>query len=530
MLFCAMFVACDNQENQSLYKAEDYSTVNFEAFFSPVSRATETTFENGDAISVFAVRPTSSEVTLAPSGNYANNLIYIYNGHTFDGGTKSIAISESDPIELAYFAIYPFQSGASDKFLFSVKSDQSKYADYTASDLCTAYSEPTKEDCVSLEFNHRMSSIEVKLSGENIATRSVSVKLNSLYTECNVDINADTYTATGTKNDIILGEHSSNTYQAIIVPQTVAASQKFLTLTLDGKEIPLNLAADFEFKCGKKTCIELEIKDNNVISINGYINTPNTTVGEGCEVTITNLVSMTDGIAFDFNIGEEVSYYYYGYIEYSMGSYMADEEIVEYAKSILEANSPEDNQLGYIMNLTPNTKYYLVAFGCNSDGSHGDVYKTIVKTKDVVSDRPSVSIHDVVYNSTTWEWSTTIASNVKEYYMVATSGTYADAFAELPSAVLAWLLKSAIDEGSNTPLRESTSWYMERTSTDNSVFIYTWAVGNDGEFAGELDTFYGVLDEGPAFSPKAAKKALKSGAVSKNSLRECLKNFVIIKK
>ena len=172
---------------------------------------------------------------------------------------------------MAYFAIYPYQSAASNKFQFSVKNDQSKYAAYTASDLCTAYAEPTTADNVMLEFKHRLSCVAIKLYGANLASKGISAKLNNVYTSCNVDINANTYTATGAKGNVIMGEQSSDTYQAIIVPQTISSGQNFILLTLNGKEIPLELTTDMEFRPGKKTTIEIEVEDDKVISINGFI-------------------------------------------------------------------------------------------------------------------------------------------------------------------------------------------------------------------------------------------------------------------
>ena len=271
MLSCALFVACDNNESSALNEIKDGSTVSFKALIKQTSRATETAFESGDAISVFAVAPTSPNVALAPSGNYADNVEYTYNGRSFDAGYNAITINEREATELAYFAIYPYQSAASNKFQFSVKNDQSKYDDYTGSDLCTAYAEPTTADNVMLEFKHRLSCVAIKLYGTNLASKGISAKLNNVYTSCNVDINANTYTATGTKGNVIMGEQSSDTYQAIVVPQTISSGEKFIVLTLNGKEIPLELTSNIEFKSGKKTTIEIEVEDDKVISINGFI-------------------------------------------------------------------------------------------------------------------------------------------------------------------------------------------------------------------------------------------------------------------
>ncbi|MBR2606590.1 MAG: fimbrillin family protein [Bacteroidaceae bacterium] len=274
-LTCALFIACDKQDSATFNETYD-SAVSFKAFIKQTSRATETAFEDGDAISVFAVAPTAPTVSLEPSGNYADNVQYIYNGRSFDAGYNAITVSEKETVGLAYFAIYPYQSAASNKFTFNVKSDQSKYADYTASDLCTAYNEPTTENDVLLEFKHRLSCVAVKLYGENLVSKKISIKLNNVYTSCNVDINANTYTATGTTGSVIMGEQSNDTYQAIIAPQTVSSGKTFIVLTINGKETPLELAADVEFKSGKKITYEIELEDEKVIGLNGFIDPWNT--------------------------------------------------------------------------------------------------------------------------------------------------------------------------------------------------------------------------------------------------------------
>ncbi|MBE6303854.1 MAG: fimbrillin family protein [Bacteroidales bacterium] len=528
MLLCTLLVACNNEEGQTVYEVKDSSPVSFKAFIKQTTRATETSFEDGDAISVFAVAPTSSGISLAPSGNYADNVQYVYNGRNFYAGYNAVTVSNTDAPELAYFAIYPYQSAASNKFIFNVKNDQRKYADYTAGDLCTSYVEPTTADEVLLEFNHRMSCIAIKFHGDNLASKSIGVKLDNVYTSCNVDINASTFSATGATGSVILGEHSTDTYQAIIVPQVVSSEQTFITLTLDGNEIPLNLAAPVDLKSGKKTTFELEIKDDKIISLDGYINSWNMGDAEDCKVVPVNIVSLTDGVAFDFNFDKEVSYYYYGYIaKESIGS-VTDEEIVEVALENFTRYTPEDDLLGYLAGLEANSEYYVITFGYDSKGNRGEIIKTLVKTKPDVTNRPRVTISNVTYTSTEWNWDTSISSETKKYYMAGVSGEYASMLGDTPNILLAWYMKNEIDNGEYTSILEPGSWWMSRNSTDNDIFIYAWAVGNDNEFAGQLDTFYSSLTESAVLTLNPEKKMPDAKVVSKEHLHKCMKNVVNI--
>ena len=171
MLSLAFFVACGEKESGSSIEPAADSPVSFRAYINQPTRATETAFEKGDAISVFAVNPTSPIISLAPSGNYADNVEYVYNGTGFTASANAIKIGEKNTTGLAYYAMYPYQRDASDYYKFSVCLNQTKYAEYTASDLCTAYAGPTTDANVMLEFNHRMSCIVVKFYGKNIGSK-----------------------------------------------------------------------------------------------------------------------------------------------------------------------------------------------------------------------------------------------------------------------------------------------------------------------------------------------------------------------
>ena len=62
------------------------SSVSFQAKIGPMSRATDTRFDIGDEISVYAVLAQSGDNKgyLESSGNYADNIRYTYNGTKFN--------------------------------------------------------------------------------------------------------------------------------------------------------------------------------------------------------------------------------------------------------------------------------------------------------------------------------------------------------------------------------------------------------------------------------------------------------------
>lgn len=342
LLLCGMMTACSEplQEIDKPVEVED-TEVRFKAFINQATRATETSFEADDAISVFAVEP-SANIKLEASGNYADNVKYIYDGSKFAADSKSIAFDETYEEGLAYFAIYPYSYSASSKYTFTVKNDQSNYANYTASDLCTAYNEPTTDETVLLEFSHRLSNIIIKFQGENLASKNLSVEINDVYTSCDVDINANTYQAKGNRENIVMGEESGNTFHAIIVPQNVSADDTFMTVSLNGKQITLSLNNDTNFKSGRKHTYEFEIKDDKIVALNGFINPWNTEEEEPNNWFEQELYSKTNEKEnlYPYNsiyvrwAGENIVSLKYGIAESSVFTGYSDSEIISVLKEL----------------------------------------------------------------------------------------------------------------------------------------------------------------------------------------------------
>lgn len=342
LLLCGMMTACSEplQEIDKPVEVED-TEVRFKAFINQATRATETSFEADDAISVFAVEP-SANIKLEASGNYADNVKYIYDGSKFAADSKGIAFDETYEEGLAYFAIYPYSYSASSKYTFTVKNDQSNYANYTASDLCTAYNEPTTDETVLLEFSHRLSNIIIKFQGENLASKNLSVEINDVYTSCDVDINANTYQAKGNRENIVMGEESGNTFHAIIVPQNVSADDTFMTVSLNGKQITLSLNNDTNFKSGRKHTYEFEIKDDKIVALNGFINPWNTEEEEPNNWFEQELYSKTNEKEnlYPYNsiyvrwAGENIVSLKYGIAESSVFVGYSDSEIISVLKEL----------------------------------------------------------------------------------------------------------------------------------------------------------------------------------------------------
>lgn len=283
MMMLGLVTTACQQDNDSQNDSSNDRTVSFHPSLGAMTRATETAFEQGDEISVYAVEGNG---VLKAADNYADNVRYRYDGTAFTAVQTGIAVGSD---ALAYYAVYPYSATNGSTMTFSVKGDQSSHANLTASDLCTAYAAPTTETNVALKFSHRMSRVIVRLTGNDLANKAISLKLKNVQTQATANLNANTFEGTGAAGEVAMGLHSTNAYEAIIAPQSVAAGTEFLTITIDGQEKVLTLENAATYASGRETSYEVEIKDDNtIVVLSGDINpwgteepTPTPQPGEG---------------------------------------------------------------------------------------------------------------------------------------------------------------------------------------------------------------------------------------------------------
>lgn len=244
--------------------------VSFSADINSLSRASDTKFDTNDNIGVFAVESNGndSKGIILSSGNYADNVKYTYNGSKF---TSSNGIEiEDDGTKYYYHAVYPYTSGASDVFDFSVKEDQ-RNDNYTLSDLCTAHSSATSAQMVDLKFSHRLSKLIINLEGNNWPSGDYSIKLNNVSISASVDLNALSFSKGNKTGDIIMSSNGNMSYKAILPPQTIY-KDNFATLSIGSKNYSITLDKNITMKSGMQYEISVSYKNNAVIvEFNGDI-------------------------------------------------------------------------------------------------------------------------------------------------------------------------------------------------------------------------------------------------------------------
>ena len=164
---------------------------------------------------------------------------------------------------------------------FSVAADQRTDENYLKSDLL--YSEKAAQkkisDEIAMQFCHKLTKIYIKLTFINVTgCDGATVSILNTKNSTTFKPNDGTITeATGNTTNIITASlnTSSNECFAIIIPQTIAASTKFIEIKLTpengGTVFYYTLPSEKSFEEGKKYTFDLQVNGTNVSLKSGNI-------------------------------------------------------------------------------------------------------------------------------------------------------------------------------------------------------------------------------------------------------------------
>ena len=267
--FALLAIGCENSDNTPV--VED-GVMQINVLHPSATRATETAFESGDKIGLYATEYNGDVASpLQISGNWANNVATTYNGVTWTP-VKKIFWSEN---KMDVYGYYPYMTPTSiDEHLWSVQLDQSTpetedaLSGYEASDFLwgKATGVSQTDGNVQLEFKHRCSKLVVKLvKGKDYS--------GVLPTESELYIHSTVPTATidftnGAVTKYIYGDMETikarrvddETFEAIIIPQRMETRRPFLEYIANG--VSYLYESTFVFKAGKLHTLELTINSN----------------------------------------------------------------------------------------------------------------------------------------------------------------------------------------------------------------------------------------------------------------------------
>lgn len=245
----------------------------------PGTKATDTSFEEGDAIGIYALEYMDGVASpLQLSGNWANNSKSVLNAGSWE---VSPVIWWKDDCRFDIISYYPYcaEIKSVDDMPFSVQLDQ-RGSGYTESDLMwakTAGATRTNED-IPLNFKHKLSRLDINLIKgpdyegtipENAEVRIMSTVTSALVNLETGDVEKDMY---GTEKTITAHQNGVGNYSAIIVPQMLLNNVPLIEIIAG--DVSYLVSCRFQFESGIRHTMNITMSsdpDKVVINIGGAI-------------------------------------------------------------------------------------------------------------------------------------------------------------------------------------------------------------------------------------------------------------------
>ncbi|MBQ2375037.1 MAG: leucine-rich repeat protein [Alistipes sp.] len=241
------------------------------------TRVDDSGFCAGDVVGIYLVNyDGDTPGTLLLEDNQADNVRFTL---AEDGAWDSEydIYYKDDDTKVDFFGYYPYaQPSSIEAYPFEVAKDQTKEAEhgqmaaYEASDFLWAKAEnitPT-ENRVAMRFQHKMSSVRVRLvQGDGwadeaeFAAMKKEVLVSNTIRKSTIDLATGEVTPTGdVPLDGIIPVKDGDAFRAIVVPQSVAAGENVLVITIDGHPRFFARNEVTEYLPGKITTFDLKIK------------------------------------------------------------------------------------------------------------------------------------------------------------------------------------------------------------------------------------------------------------------------------
>ncbi len=350
--------------------------ISFVPEFAAATRATDTYFETGDEISVYALKGT----TLEPSGNYADNVRYSYLNYKFTPAGSGI---ELDGDGLNFLALYPYDPYYSDTFKYTVWTDQSSHKLYTGSDFMFAVGRTVAETEVALKFTHCCSKIVIDMSLADYVPSNSYIELSDVAIEALFDMNALTYQTTDKRGYVRMCPDGTNRFKAIVAPQTFKEGGIAGTLVSDYDKYIIRLDNDIYLQSGQETTLYLHNSSGNEYVLS------TSRVNDNYEEWFKQTVYLENDEelgTYEYNSvhvlweAENVTSIKYGLFKAAASTTYSDSAIMEYLNDAPDSYLNYINTNGYLgiyyTNLEPYTEYEMVTYAI---GIAGNTAKSVMK-------------------------------------------------------------------------------------------------------------------------------------------------------
>lgn len=233
------------------------------------TRASDQGFVTGDRMGVYIVDyENDAPGSLSAGGNRASNVLYTFNGenHVWTAPVEIYWRDKSTPVDV--YGYYPgvnvINTPAAYRFEVSwqqnVLPEEGEMSNYEASDLLWGKAEkiqPTTESII-INYRHQLAGVNVALKkGDGMTDTEWNktgkvVQVDNTIRTCDFNLQTAELTLVGSVDrSIQMLPQSSDTYRAVVIPQTVEAGRSLISITIDGKTYTHTLTAPMKYAGGK---------------------------------------------------------------------------------------------------------------------------------------------------------------------------------------------------------------------------------------------------------------------------------------
>lgn len=283
---------CSKMETQS-----EGLPIRISASLNVYTRATDNSFEQGDALGLYLVKWTSGTPgILQGTGNYGDNLSFSLTSSGWQ--TSTTAQYPQDGEKLDFYAYHPYvSSSALDGEGYRVHraaTDQRQESAYKGSDLLMASASGVSAGtaAVHLQFSHMLSKMEIELkAGEGLTLEELTkatITIKGVKTSGKVHLSSKAYQTDETKEDVIAhgtfslaaGGEKLTGVSAIVYPQEIASGVELIEIGLGEEKYLFTTTKPITLQAGYKSIFTITLSRNSLSVETGVTDW---TEGEGDE-------------------------------------------------------------------------------------------------------------------------------------------------------------------------------------------------------------------------------------------------------
>ena len=238
-----------------------------------LTRVDDGGFCDGDQIGLYGVNYTndnSTQGSLLDEGNQVDNAKYTYDQANNVWNSAGSVYYKDAETNIDLFGYYPYAHPSSTSaYEFEVKQDQANNGGYAASDFLWGKVENVapSENRVRMTFYHRMASVSLVLKegtgfaeGEfGVVSKSANVANTTRRATINLATGDVTAVGEAQAEGTLMMNGSDGAMRAIVVPQSVAANNALLAITVDGYTYRFKKSEAFTYEAGKQHTFTIKV-------------------------------------------------------------------------------------------------------------------------------------------------------------------------------------------------------------------------------------------------------------------------------